>query len=71
MSDNTWFEKYYSQLDGAKIIRYNGMVTDEFISIDFPQFEVELADGTKIQLEVARDEEGNGGGFLFGLPIPE
>ena len=70
MADN-FFEKYYSQLDGAKIIRYNGMIEDEFISVTFPQFEVELADGTKIQLEVARDEEGNGGGFLFGLPYPE
>ena len=69
MSD--YYEKYYSQLDGAKIVRYNGMVEDEFLSTPFPQFEVELSDGTKIQLEVSRDEEGNGGGFLFGLPIPE
>ena len=68
---SNYYEKYYSQLDGAKIIRFNGMIEDEFLGMAFPQFEVELADGDKIQLEVSRDEEGNGGGFLFGLPIPQ
>jgi len=68
MSD--FYERYYSQLNGAKIVRYNGIVQDDFIHVAFPQFEVKLADGTKIQLEVSCDEEGNGAGYLFGLPIP-
>jgi hypothetical protein len=29
-----------------------------------------LADGRSVILEVDRDEEGNGPGFLFGLPAP-
>lgn len=24
-----------------------------------------------IELEISRDEEGNGPGFIFGLPVPE
>lgn len=67
MSD--FYDKYYSQLDGATINYYSGMHEDEFGGT-FPQFRVTLLDGTSILLEVSRDEEGNGGGFLFGLPRP-
>ena len=68
MSD--FYDKYYKQLDGATINYYAGMFDDELCSSAFPQFRVTLADGTSIILEVSRDEEGNGGGFLFGLPRP-
>ena len=61
---------YYKQLDGATIDCYAGMYEDEPLGVSFPQFRVTLADGTKILLEVSSDEEGNGGGFLFGLPRP-
>lgn len=68
MSD--FYDKYYKQLDGATINYYAGMHEDELCSSAFPQFRVTLVDGTQILLEVSRDEEGNGGGFLFGLPRP-
>lgn len=65
-----FYTKYYSQLDGATINYYAGMLEDELIGKSFPQFRVTLVDGTQILLEVSSDEEGNGGGFLFGLPRP-
>jgi hypothetical protein len=37
-------------------------------------FLVKLANGQLTELVVSQDEEGNGGGFLFGLPdytLPE
>jgi len=55
---NDWLKKYLKPLVGRKI-------TKVAVSEDgFPQ--IILDDGTK--LEVSRDEEGNGPGFLFGLP---
>ena len=69
MSD--WFQKYYSQLNGATINYYAGMHEDEMCSSAFPQFRVTLVDGEQILLEVSSDAEGNGGGFLFGLPRPQ
>lgn len=56
-----WMIKYLSHLEGKKIVKVG--VTKE----DYPFFT--LDDGSKI--EVSRDEEGNGPGFLFGLPRPE
>lgn len=69
-----WNEGYYSQLNGAKIVRFMGTLKDEFGGEGFPQFEVLMPDGTRTTLEVSQDSEGNGGGFLFGLPdytLPE
>lgn len=66
MSD--FYTKYYSQLDGATINYFAGMHHDELIDKSFPQFRVTLTDGTQVLLEVSSDEEGNGPGFLFGLP---
>jgi hypothetical protein len=60
-SKNTYMKKYMKHLEGKKITK-TGMTKD-----GFPFFE--LDDGSKV--EVSRDEEGNGPGFLFGLPSPE
>jgi hypothetical protein len=58
MSDNTWTKKYLKPLVGKTIIAVN-------VSEDgFPL--LTLNDGTV--LEISQDEEGNGGGFIFGLP---
>ena len=68
-----WNEGYYSALNGAKIIRFIGTVSEEF-GTGFPQFLVKLSTGEIIEMEVSKDPEGNGGGFLFGLPdftLPE
>lgn len=64
------YDKYYAQLDGATIKYYAGEYYDELCDSKFPQFRVTLADGKDILLEVSSDTEGNGGGFLFGLPRP-
>jgi hypothetical protein len=65
-----FFTKYYAQLKGAKIIE-TGIGPDEEYGPGFPYLMVELANGEKAKLEISQDEEGNGPGFLFGLPLPE
>lgn len=37
---------------------------------EFPAFTVRTPAGDVFTVEVSRDEEGNGPGFLFGLPTP-
>lgn len=66
-----FYDKYYSTLNGATIVRYEGLTTDVFGAEGFPTFSVKLRDGSNAVIEVSRDEEGNGGGFIFGLPLPE
>lgn len=56
---DAWMKKYLKPLVGKKIVEVGE--TKE----GYPFFK--LNDGTKI--EVSRDEEGNGPGFLFGLPM--
>jgi hypothetical protein len=36
-----------------------------------PVLNVRLATGERLKLEISRDPEGNGPGFIFGLPHPE
>jgi hypothetical protein len=59
--EEKWARKYYKTLEG-RTIKKTGVTRD-----GFPFFV--LDDGT--QCEISRDEEGNGPGFLFGLPIPK
>jgi len=69
-----WNAGYYSALNGATIVRFLGTDEDEFGGRGFPMFEVKLANGELVEVVVSQDEEGNGGGFLFGLPdytLPE
>jgi hypothetical protein len=61
-----FYNRYYKQLEGAKIVRYYGMSEGEF-----PTFEVELSNYQIIKIEISRDPEGNGGGFVFGLDHPD
>jgi hypothetical protein len=62
-----FYDRYYKQLEGATITKFDGVIeiTD---GEGFPAFQVTLANGQVIDLEVSSDPEGNGGGFLFGLP---
>lgn len=61
---------YYSSLEGAKIIKFVEMREGEYGEGEFPVFLVKFADGSIDEIEISRDEEGNGGGFIFGLPVP-
>lgn len=67
--------RYYKQLVGATILSFEGVnLSDEDVKLGvgpgFPCFKVKFADGTFGLIEVSRDPEGNGGGFVFGLPLP-
>jgi len=37
---------------------------------NFPSFKVKFKDGSVSDIEISSDEEGNNGGFIFGLPTP-
>ena len=64
MSNATFYKKYYNQLKGFKIESFEMADSGYDYMEDFPSFI--LSKGKKkIRIEVSRDEEGNGGGFLF------
>lgn len=58
---NKWLKKYLKGAIGKKIVKVH--VTE----CGFPQL---ILDNGTI-LEISQDEEGNGPGFIFGLPIPK
>lgn len=60
MSEATWMKKYLKHLVGRTITKV-GVTKD-----GFPFFVLD----DKSKIEVSSDEEGNGPGFLFGLPDP-
>ncbi len=64
-----WMADYYGQLEGATIKTFS-IGVDEEMNDDYPTFTVILKDGTEVQIEISQDEEGNGPGFIFGLPLP-
>lgn len=65
-------KRYYKQLEGATIVYYRGMVDGEANPYEgFPQFAVRLANGQEIDIEISKDPEGNGGGFIFGMNQPD
>jgi hypothetical protein len=66
-----YLTKYYAQLEGATITKFNGWTENDLGGSDFPSFEVSLQDGSKALIEISQDEEGNGGGFIFGLNLPK
>ena len=65
-----FWKKYYGSLAGATIIKFDGMHDDDMGGDGFPSFTVRFKDGTIGQIEISRDPEGNGGGFIFGLETP-
>ena len=71
--EERWNAGYYSQLEGATVLKFVG--TDpEYASRGFPKFLAKLKTGEVVELVLSQDEEGNGGGFMFGLPdytLPE
>lgn len=70
MSNQFWND-YYKSLEGATITKFSGMHDDEMGGDGFPAFFVTFADGSEGIIEISRDPEGNGGGFIFGLNMPQ
>jgi hypothetical protein len=69
---NAFWDKYYRQLEGATVVQFVGVIPDEDEPyIAFPTLVVRLKDGSICELEISQDPEGNGGGFIFGLPHPD
>jgi hypothetical protein len=71
--EERWNAGYYAQLEGATILKFLG-TEPEFASRGFPRFSAKLKNGEVVELVLSQDEEGNGGGFMFGLPdytLPE
>ena len=69
---NVFWDKYYRQLEGATVVQFVGVIPDEDEPyIAFPTLVVRLKDGSICELEISQDPEGNGGGFIFGLPSPD
>ena len=64
-----WADAYYKPLEGARITKTELAIEDEYRV--FPVLHAELANGRKVKLEISSDQEGNSGGFIFGLPLPE
>ena len=67
-----YWNGYYGQLEGVTILKYLGTEENEY-GDGFPKFLVSYPDtdtvrGAEYEITVSRDEEGNGGGFLF-LPF--
>lgn len=72
--DVAFYTSYFGTLEGATISNVR-MVKEEgdFADEDYwPTFTVTAKDGTVYEdVAISQDEEGNGPGFLFGLPKPE
>tara|TARA_B100000242_G_C42809544_1_gene376412 strand:- start:35 stop:271 length:237 start_codon:yes stop_codon:yes gene_type:complete len=67
MMDDTekmWGTKYYGQLKGFAISNVDFAYCKDTESY-FPTFIMKKKGYETIKVEVSRDEEGNGGGFLF------
>ena len=62
-SDN-FYEFYYRHLIGCTITAVGQNAEG------FHYFVVNDANGNDTTIEISKDEEGNGPGFLFGLPNP-
>lgn len=64
-NDVDWLLAYLKPLEGATILRSLARLEDGEV---WPTLLVRTTEGQILRLEVSRDEEGNGPGFLFGLP---
>jgi hypothetical protein len=61
--ERKFYSRYYAALKGGTIVSVDG-------GAEFPKFTVKTPSGELFEVEVSRDPEGNGPGFLFGLPAP-
>jgi len=63
-----YWQRYYSQLEGARIDKYLGNTEGDEYDEGFPTLLLTYPDGQCYTIQVSCDPEGNGGGFLF-LPF--
>ena len=63
--NNGNFDDYYVQLEGFTIAKYMGVEPEPDGMEGFPRFLLTKRGHEDIMIEVSRDPEGNGGGFLF------
>jgi hypothetical protein len=69
MADDFW-NKYYGSFVGSTIVSFDGMNTEDDLGDGFPTFTIKFANGEVGKIEISQDPEGNGGGFIFGLGLP-
>lgn len=70
--DADFLRDYLKPLVGATIMSVEAKVEDDGgYAQAWPVLNVVAQSGEKYELEVSMDEEGNGPGFVFGLPFPE
>ena len=67
MTESEWLTKYLAPLAGATIKSVEIKADDDGY---WPTLHVKTKEGDGLTLEVPQDEEGNGPGFIFGLPMP-
>ena len=61
-----WFREYYGQLEGYTISKFDGMKDTDGVGEDgFASFILHKAGHQTLRVEVSKDVEGNGGGFMF------
>lgn len=65
-----FLKEYYSAMIGGTITSVGFTAGDEYTE-PFPYFTIRMKGGVTYTVEISQDEEGNGPGFLFGLPVPE
>jgi len=63
-------QAYYGFLLGATCTKVE-FREGEFAGERWPLLHFRKPDGVHFEVEVSQDPEGNGPGFLFGLPVPE
>lgn len=69
-----WMKEYYASLVGYRCVEVSMEQVANEVSDwneDWPTLTFENDAGERLVVEVSRDEEGNGPGFLFGLLLPE
>ena len=62
-----WLQKYYGSIKGATVTKVSFHEDETGI---WPVLHFNHPDRGSLRVEVSRDPEGNGPGFLFGLEAP-
>ena len=65
-----WLLAYYSELIGYTITNVEIAHDDEDMYDAWPGIGMTHPDKPDLTIAISRDEEGNGPGFLYGLPVP-
>lgn len=68
--DKDWFTRYYEGAVGLTVVGVKWSQEGEPLSEQMPVLICRAPDRERVELELSQDPEGNGPGFLFGLPEP-